>query len=606
MVSACQSPIALEPAPVAEQIREAHRSALVSDRLSPWTARILTAERIPVKLDEETLARLLALVQQRPDAERLIALAEVAFAVGDAHGGGAGRGWEAMTIAALASWTALFSSELSLSPFDAAWALARQIHNASLAQVVIGLDALPGLETGTFERDFLDGTIRIDYAWAADAWSVAPFRRFYAADSFRVRGMRHRHRQFGIGATLVADRRADPEMIVKPTEAHLPIGYQSVALSAVVSEVSYDTVKTWRPISFQLRIVDSKRTRSTEIAGRDVPLEADFTSAFVGTLAHDRPSARAGFGGLWDADRWQDLTGIYMLEPYDPDRIPVVFVHGLVSSPLTWREMFNDLWSVPEIRERYQFWFFMYPTGNPFAYSASLFRRSLRQIREKFDPDGRNARFDEMVVIGHSMGGLLTRMLVTDLRDGLWDAFSDVPVDEAGLTEEDRALAEAVFFEPPLPWIRRVIFIAVPHRGSALADLSISRIAGAFVRLPPTLLESAGRLFAIGSESTTSSADRSRRIANGIDSLSPRGRVIVTLSEMPMAPDVAVHSIIGRNDAREGPGGTDGVVRFESSHVPGAESELVISGSDHAVPLRPEATVEVLRILRLHLRSLGR
>ncbi|HMN95365.1 MAG TPA: alpha/beta hydrolase [Phycisphaerales bacterium] len=600
----CRTPIALEPAPIGEQIADAHRSALVSERLSPWTERYLVAESIPVSFERETVDRLVALVEERPDAERLIALAEVAFAFGESRGGGAGEGWEAMAISALASWTAIFSGDLSLSPYDAAWGLARQLHNASLGQVVVGLSALPGLESGTFERPFLGRTIAIDYAWAAQHWSPAPFRRFYASDAFRVRGMRHRHRRFGIGATLIADRSAEPEMVVMPSERNLPIGYHSVSLSAVIPDVEFDGSAPWRPVRFGLEILDPMRAAASTIGGRSVPLESDFTAALVGTLAHDRPSASAGFGGLWSVDRWQELTGFYMIEPWDPNRIPVIFVHGLVSSPLTWREMFNDLLSIPEIRERYQFWFFMYPTGNPFPYSAMRLRQALRAIRELHDPDGTNARFDEMVVVGHSMGGLLARSLVTDLRNGLWESVSDAPLEEAELDPEDRALVEAIFFEPPLPWIRRVVFIAVPHRGSGLADLSISRFVSRLVRLPPDLVAATSRVFGAETPQRGEEVRTTRRVTTGIDSLSPRSRLVRGFAAMPIDSAVAVHSIIGRRDGSAEPGGSDGVVAFESAHWPSAESELIIAGADHGVPMHFDAVVEVLRILRLHLASL--
>ena len=119
-----------------------------------------------------------------------------------------------------------------------------------------------------------------------------------------------------------------------------------------------------------------------------------------------------------------------MVEPFDPNRIPVVMVHGLWSSPTTWMEMFNDLRAFPEIRSRYQFWFFLYPTGQPFWTSAAQLRDTLAEVRQTLDPQLQNPNLDQMVLVGHSMGGLVSQLQTLESGDDFWRIVSDKPFEE--------------------------------------------------------------------------------------------------------------------------------------------------------------------------------
>ena len=116
-----------------------------------------------------------------------------------------------------------------------------------------------------------------------------------------------------------------------------------------------------------------------------------------------------------------------MVEPFDPNKIPVLMVHGLWSSPMTWMEMFNDLLAYPEIRSNYQFWFYLYPTGQPFWNSANQLRDDLTELRQSLDPGHSNPIFDHMVLVGHSMGGLVTMMQTLESGQDFWNILSDHP-----------------------------------------------------------------------------------------------------------------------------------------------------------------------------------
>ena len=145
----------------------------------------------------------------------------------------------------------------------------------------------------------------------------------------------------------------------------------------------------------------------------------------------------------------QSLTGLFMLEPFDPGKIPVLMVHGLWSSPMTWMEMFNDLRSFPEIRDQYQFWFYLYPTGQPFWVSARQLREDLAQARAVVDPRHQAPALDQMVLVGHSMGGLVSTLQTLESGNDFWAVLSDRPFEELQAEDETRQQAGRDGFLPP-------------------------------------------------------------------------------------------------------------------------------------------------------------
>jgi pimeloyl-ACP methyl ester carboxylesterase len=279
----------------------------------------------------------------------------------------------------------------------------------------------------------------------------------------------------------------------------------------------------------------------------------------------------------------------------------VVFVHGTASSPARWADMVNDLDNDPVIHQHFQIWVFTYDSGNPIAYSAMLLRRALTQAVERFDPEGRDACLRDMVVIGHSQGGLLTKMTVIDSGSRFWDNLSSTPFEQASMSEQTRALLQEGLFVKPLPFVKRVIFIATPHRGSYLAGPGIvRRLAARLISMPSSLVLATADLVKIRNGARDEFS--LERVPTSIDNMSPGQPFIRTLAAIPVAPGVAAHSII----AVEGNGpkeeGGDGVVKYTSAHIDGVESELVVNSS-HSCQSNPDTINEVQRILRLHLEQ---
>jgi len=329
-------------------------------------------------------------------------------------------------------------------------------------------------------------------------------------------------------------------------------------------------------------------------------LEADFTAPLGIQVRNIKPSD-IGIRNLLKSDVGIKDAGIYMLEPYRPDKIPVVMVHGLVSTPEKWVPMFNDLRGDAELRKHYQFWFFMYPTGLPIGYSASILRNQLNDIRAVYDSKGSNPNFNKMVLIGHSMGGLLSRLMVQDSGTKYWDSYFKEPFETIALDPNLKEIVKESLFFNHLPYVKQVIFVATPHKGSPMADKWGSRMASGWINLPEVL--DAGKQLLNNKQVVKESvaARYAKKVPNSIVLLSPSSPFIKATNEVPLRPDISYYSIIGIRDSKAGPGSSDGIVPYESSHLDFVKSEKLVP-SDHSAQRHPLAVAEVKRILRENLR----
>jgi pimeloyl-ACP methyl ester carboxylesterase len=261
--------------------------------------------------------------------------------------------------------------------------------------------------------------------------------------------------------------------------------------------------------------------------------------------------------------------------------------------------MIEDLDADPEIMDRFQFWTYGYSTGDPILYSASLLRRDLEEVRQKFDHAGTDAAFDLMVVVGHSLGGLLAKMMVQDSGTRLWRiTTSDRSFDELTGDPDDLDVSRRCLFFRPRPEVRRVVFIATPHRGSRVDRGSLQQLALRLVRVPDPLRAAHGRLVAHNGPGVFREFVR-RGLPTSIDELEWGSPTVTGLSELGLATGVKAHSIVA--DLHEPPrvGGSDGLVSYESAHLDGVVSEMLVS-SGHQCQGHPAVIREVRRILTDH------
>jgi pimeloyl-ACP methyl ester carboxylesterase len=346
-----------------------------------------------------------------------------------------------------------------------------------------------------------------------------------------------------------------------------------------------------------LIVQDPLSTETVTMQGRTYPLAANFTAPIAFALAELKPRMWE-LGGLLNPDKFAQGARIGRLQPYDPKKIPILCVHGLGDSHATWAPMIESLRNDPVIRQHYQIWFFSYASGYPYPASAALLREKLDLINAHY-PDHK-----PIVVIGHSMGGMISRTLMTDSGMKLWYAIYEKPPGETPFTEEDtrQQMMNALIFEHR-PEISGVIFASPSHRGAGLATSFIGRLGSRIIGGSKNLLK--GDTSALYLAIPGSSGAQLKKMPNSIDFLDPENRFVKNLAELPLAPGIPYHTIIGDrgkggNKDRTPPVSSDGVVPYWSSHLDGAKSEIIIP-SGHWTNREPKGIAEVKRILHQHL-----
>ena len=434
---------------------------------------------------------------------------------------------------------------------------------------------------------------------------------FSLCSDYSVKALMQKNRQPGVGIPLVG--------FLAPQETHnilkSPRGL-TIPVTLIVELKENDS----NDMEVRLDYLDTslEETAPPELAflaEDDVPLALDFSTPLACFL-NSLPD-RNLISVMLESDQQEDHSGLFLIEPYQPGKIPVLFIHGLMSSPDTWVQMINALKNDPVIRKRYQFWFYSFSSGMPVLATAGNLRQILLAAREELGttPEARE-NFDKMVLIGHSMGGLVSRTLlqgdphymVETVTQRTWDEIT------SSLSEDELEVVETFAVLPPLPFVNRVVFMAVPHRGSEMAKWSLARFGSRLVSLPKTLREKLplfARVFEkLNKEKYEELEERHRErgdqegqhSVSGLNDLDPDSVFIRALAESPMKKGLVFHSIIGDQDHADHPGGTDGVVPYSSSHLDNAASEVIVH-SGHSIHRSPAAMRELLRILRLHLKE---
>jgi pimeloyl-ACP methyl ester carboxylesterase len=473
--------------------------------------------------------------------------------------------------------------------FDDRFRIACDVYNAGLAKGLGGperTNAVVLLEDAP--RELLAGHVELRLDTNAFPFALSRFEKFLSADQFLVRGLSVRDRQSGLGAPLIG---------VGKQEGQSPITRR---VPATVFGRPHGDLKAWNAgkLSLTLELYSGYGSDTVQVGDATIPLETDLTAPLAHAL-NDSFVWSLGMGQFFSsAERIK--SDVYLSQPYQRGRIPVVFVHGTFSSPVWWAEMMNTLRSDPEIRRRCQFWYFIYNSGNPMAVSAVKLRECLAEKVKQLDPDGTDSALQQMVVIGHSQGGLLTKLTATDTGDRLWQAAGIKSLDDPKLTEQQRELLRRYFIFEPLPFVKQVVFISTPHRGSYLATGFARNITRKLVTLPRTLVQQGKALTGLAENLNLPGL---KGVPTSLDSMSPNNKYLLALAEIPTAPGITSHSIIaveGHGDYHQG---KDGLVAYSSAHVDYAASEFIVR-SFHSCQDKPPTIEEVRRILLEHLNAL--
>jgi pimeloyl-ACP methyl ester carboxylesterase len=594
LVAGCATPIGVERADPKSVHRQLTSNILSTGELSDFTQnalRVTGLDELALEDPEAALAAGHALFTGGvAGVPALFALSEFAFK--HAADGGGQPYYLASAVYAFAFLFPEEGEEVP-SPFDPRFRWATDIYNLAITRAFETRDGRVELASGVHALPF--GQIEVTFDSDDLLWGRMRFTEFAPAADYQVRGLRNRYRRPGLGAPLAA--------AMVPLEAIEGFQVARNLREPVTATLRIDDARrslTDGRLTARLELHTPDAGEEITVAGRTVPLEVEPSTSLALGL-EGSPIWATRFQGLLRGDLFKDApTQLAALQPHRPGQIPVVLVHGTASNPATWAGLVNDLTSDPRIRESFSFWFFTYETGNPIPYSALRLRRALAEAVTTLDPEGEDGALREMVVIGHSQGGLLTKLIAVDTGSRFWDAFSAVPLEELRLQEETRELLREAMFIEPSPSVGRVVFIATPHRGSYLTEYSVVGLLARGVRLPLTLARATGDILTANPDALRFDPRRTR--IGSLYGMTPGNPGLMALSEIPIAPGIPAHSIVAVRGDGPLEDASDGVVEYRSAHIEGVESELIVR-SGHSVISHPQAVLEVRRILLRHLEE---
>ena len=376
--SACATPVGVTRLDEQAAHRELTANVLSTGKPSEYSTQLLERNALGERFDqdpERVLAELNSGLGRPDERDRLFALSELSFAYAEES-----RNQSYYLASAAYAYAFLFPPNPAEAPgeYDPRLRLAVDLYNRGIA---LGLATNDGKEVDLSARQLSLPFGSLDLAVDAKGFSYGGYHltKFVSLADLEVRGLRNTYRKAGIGAALSARVEPSPGKTANrwiPPTAKVPITAfvrfddPRRAMSTAVCTVPWSCTTTtkWRNGSSRF-LRGAARIGSQRGAGLSPGRRADLgfrdRGLSPGRLFFSGESQRRGSGGL------------YMLHPYLPGLIPVVFVHGTASSPARWAEMANELLGDPAIASRYQLWFFIYNSGNPIVLSAMRLRESL-------------------------------------------------------------------------------------------------------------------------------------------------------------------------------------------------------------------------------------
>jgi pimeloyl-ACP methyl ester carboxylesterase len=604
LFSGCATPVGVRHLKPEEEYRKLTANVLSGNTLSAETTQILNRSGLAGKYAKEPAQVIASIHDGLPtakEADRIFALAELSFLY-------ASRGGDRsyFLAAAIYAYAFLFPKDMadSPNPFDPRLRIAADLYNQGIAK---GFEREWGgkvmIKEGTSKIPFGDLVVTMNHE--EFIWGSFRLGSFVDASQLEVRGLRNWYRWHGIGVPLVATLERLPG-VEDPAFTRVPPGIKVATTAFLRLDDVHQGLKTGH-VTGKFELMTPGEGTSVTIDTKQIPIEYSLSSALAYTLEASQ-TYKLELKGLLSGNlklfsetaRFKD--NVFLMAPYRPGRIPIVLVHGTASSPARWAELINEIQNDWDLGGRYQIWLFAYNTGNPILYTAGILTEGLRNTVNELDPEGKDPAMKKMVVIGHSQGGLLTKLTAVDSGLLFWKNVSAASFDELDVSPETKHILERSFFYEPLPFVKRVVFIATPHRGSYVSGGWIGKFAGKLISLPGTILSPLTEVMAqvTGSSSITSL----KQVPKSTDNMAPESLFVKGISSMAVAPGINAHSIIPvKNPDDPKDRWEDGVVEYKSAHIDGVESELVIPNEGHSVQDKPQAIEEIRRILIENLKE---
>ncbi len=599
--SGCENPIGANKAPPSVVYRKTHDNPIGQGGLSSTTHSVLhrfDQELVFKKTPDTTLSLIHQKAMESRERSLLFALAELNYHTGELLRASV-KPWEPRDsrdyylASAVYAWMFLFGDAADPPPsaFNEQFRSACDLYNYGLGWALTerrATNAVAVIAGGT--RKLPVGQVDITFDTSNFPWPMSLFDHFIVANQYVVRGLSVRNRQPGLGASLVAV--TEPDNAVKfsraiPATVVLRLGG---GLTNLAQGKMHGSLELYSPFDHSKILVGDAK----------VPLETDTTIATAYTM-NQAFVWKIGMAQFFSSEE-KIPTGIYLTQPYRRGKVPVVFVHGTFSSPVWWAEMMNTLAADPVISHRYQLWYFIYNSGNPTVYSATRLREALTDKIHELDPEGKDPALQEMVVIGHSQGGLLTKLTATDTGDKLLQSVLKTNRTETlNIPTNEMAMVRQYTCYEPLPFVKRVVFICTPHRGSYLASNFIRKLVRKFVTFPSDVVKGTGEM--AGLREKLDIPEELRGTPTSIDSMATNNPALLALADIPIAPGIKGNSIVAVQGDGDYHTGKDGLVTYHSAHVDYVESEFIVR-SFHSCLSKPPVIEEVRRILHEHLATL--
>ncbi len=486
---------------------------------------------------------------------------------------------DGFSASALWNWQAFAESPSDATEGDPRSSAAIRSYNGSLARLIYEGQKHKRLVPSQRLTIHSAGEQRlIPIEYHGFAWDSSDFQELMVVGRYSTSTITNRYSESGIGVPVIVIRRKPSKA---PHETDFLPDTSCFAATAIL-----------HPDGPTLTLYNPLVVRTVCIDGRHCRLSHDLTASVAYAL-HHHPQTR--LQDFLRPDQPSEPSYLYFTEPFQADKIPLILVHGLLSSPDAWTDIYNELRATPGITDTYQIWAFKYSTGAPFIRSAYALRSQLEKVQAKYDPEHENPFLQQGVVVGHSMGGLISKLLISYSDEQVWDAIANVPLETLRTTPEMKSrLSERLFFDPH-PMASRVVFIATPHQGSRTASRGIGQLASALVVASDRSME---RLLECNPGAFKDSV--STGFPNSIEMLDPNQPFLAAIDSLRLSERVPVHTILGTGNVMVGHGRSDGVVSIDSAVHKRSESEVRAATTHNGLLRHPSAFAELKRILSLH------
>lgn len=480
-------------------------------------------------------------------------------------------------------------------------ARAWEVYHSSIARLIFIADKTGHIDKKVGIKLPVNGSYKIvEFEYVNFQRTADDFDRWHVVGDYKSHYLLTKHRSPGFGVPLVVER------LRKKGDRWYPNRLPFAATAILRPECEVDTFDATTEAAIpdgthveqvvaRLELYDPKQSGDVELNCHQVPLAKDTTAPYAFLLSNTRGESK--LEALHPMDNIDD-RGLFIMEPHRKGKIPVVFVHGLLSAPYTWAAIANEIDSNPDLAARYEIWAFHYPTGAPFMETAAIMREQLQDLMHEMDPSGFDRDLRNAVLVGHSMGGILAKLQVTDSGNTLWEHVAFQPVNTLDTDPKMSAYLRRSFYFNHSDDIGRVVFIGTPHQGSAYACSKLGHISAALVHQSPYLVQAHKQL--IDDNPAAFRKELRHRIPTSFDVVDPNSLLLEGIYRLPLPPNLPTHTIVGGGWWSIHDGRSDGAVPVSSARLPGVQTEIMVN-SQHTHLNRDAGTVcEVLRILRVH------